>query len=82
MKAAASNTSSPRLSDKALSDLRAVMDTCGMESETFTDDDLNYIGTLLLTVRLVNLKIEHRLNNTEEDGIIDPPGVCSPNTKN
>ena len=75
-------TVSRKLSDKALRDLRHVMEATGMDTDVFDDDDLDHIGRLLLTVSRTCLKIERRLNNMERRGIIESPDVCSTNTKN
>lgn len=82
MKPAKDATGALWLGDDALQDLRKVMDACGMDSTVFTDKDLNHIGTFLLSARLIRLKVSHRLNNFEKDGIIKHTDVCSRNTKN
>ena len=76
------HTARRKLSDKALRDLRHVMEAAGMDMDVFDDDDLGQIGRLLLTVSRTCLKIERRLNNMERRGIIESPDVCSTNTKN
>lgn len=61
-----------RLSDAALSDLRNVFDTVGIDSTEFSNDDLNNIGMMLLTIDKIHLSLRRRrMHSSQENAIID-----------
>ena len=72
MKAPGAHNDMHHLSDVAIDDLRVVCDAVGIDSEVFSQDDLNSIGMMLLTAHMLRLKIEsRRMHRNGEDAIIE-----------